>query len=105
RSLHQAAEEERERSPFRGSKLAIPLPGIGPLRCKSSPPPQSKPATSPAPVSSSSHRKHRHRQPSTSTAASATAEFPAGFSSRPGHRRCQSSAPLRDPTSPSSDSR
>ncbi|MEQ2243717.1 hypothetical protein ILYODFUR_009694 [Ilyodon furcidens] len=94
KSLRQAAEEERQQSPFRDCKLAIPLPGTGPLRCQSSPPPQSKPA----PVSSLSHHpSHHRRHPSTSAAASATTKVPVGFFSRPGRRRCRSSVPLREP--------
>ncbi|MEQ2269803.1 hypothetical protein XENORESO_010121, partial [Xenotaenia resolanae] len=100
KSSRQAAEEERQQSPFRDCKLAIPLPGTGPLRCQSSPPPQSKPA----PVSSlSHHRRHpstsaaASAEPSTSAAASATAKVPAGFFSRPGRCCCRSSVPLREP--------
>ncbi|KAK5599351.1 hypothetical protein CRENBAI_022252 [Crenichthys baileyi] len=60
------------------------------------------PASATAQLSSSAAAS---AEPSTSAAASATTEFPAGFSSRPGRRRRRNFAPLRDPTSPSCDSR
>ncbi|KAK5616398.1 hypothetical protein CRENBAI_012204 [Crenichthys baileyi] len=66
RNSCQAAEEERQQSPFWDSKVAIPLPGTGPFRYKSSPPPQSKPATPPASVCSTvvtSHPRLQRRQP------------------------------------------
>ncbi|MEQ2163554.1 hypothetical protein GOODEAATRI_031389, partial [Goodea atripinnis] len=42
KSSRQAAERSKQRSPFWGSRLAIPLPGTGPLRHRPSPHPRSK---------------------------------------------------------------
>ncbi|MEQ2173467.1 hypothetical protein GOODEAATRI_032404 [Goodea atripinnis] len=103
---------------FGGSRLVLAPPGYKPGQNRSTHP-------MPSPVASSLHRRRRRPLPSTSVAAAAqlsssaaasaepstfvaastTTEFPAGFSSRPGCRRHQSSDPLWDPTSPSSDSR
>ncbi|MED6240923.1 hypothetical protein ATANTOWER_032011, partial [Ataeniobius toweri] len=43
KSSRQAAEERKQRSLFWGSRLAIPLPGTGPLCHRPSPRPHSKP--------------------------------------------------------------
>ncbi|KAK5598650.1 hypothetical protein CRENBAI_006619 [Crenichthys baileyi] len=51
---HQAAEKKKQqRSPFWGSRLAVPLPGTGPLRYRPSPIPHTPPPTS-EPTSSTS---------------------------------------------------